>query len=95
MVPDSGAPAGTARLRPLNLPRPVQMIVHPADSRPMVLIDDGRRLRVERIQDSWEVDEEWWRDRLSRRYYHLLLDDGSLSTVYQNLLDGAWYQQHY
>ncbi len=95
MVPDSGAKTGTARLRPLNLPRPVQMITHSADALPAILIDDGRRLRVEHIQDSWDIDEEWWRDRLSRRYYQLLLEDGSLCTVYQNLVDGSWYQQQY
>lgn len=95
MVPDPGAKAGVARLRPLNLPRPVQMIVHPVSAVPAILIDDGRRLRVERIQDCWEVDEEWWRDRLSRRYYQLLLEDGSLCTVYENLVDGSWYQQYY
>ena len=95
MVPDSGAKAGAARLRPLNLPRPVQVIAEPGDNRPTILIDDGRRLRVERIQDSWDIDEEWWRDRLSRRYYQLLLDDGSLCTIYQNLVDASWYQQNY
>ncbi len=95
MVPDSGAKAGTARLRPLNLPRPVQVITAPGGDLPALLIDDGRRRRVERIQDSWDIDEEWWRDRLHRRYYQLLLEDGSLYTVYQNLVDGSWYQQHY
>lgn len=95
MVSDSGAQTGTARLRPLNLPRPVQMITHPPAALPVILIDDGRRLRIEHIQDSWDIDEEWWRDRLSRRYYQLLLEDGSLCTVYQNLVDGSWYQQHY
>ncbi|MDQ3693159.1 MAG: hypothetical protein M3464_05990 [Chloroflexota bacterium] len=95
MVSDPGTPAGPARLRPLNLPRPARVLVHAASALPALLIEDGRRLRVERIQDSWDVDEEWWRDRLSRRYYQLVLDDGSLRTVYQDLITGAWYQQHY
>jgi hypothetical protein len=73
----------------------VQVITHAGGHLPAILIDDGRRLRVERIQDSWDIDEEWWRDRLNRRYYQVLLEDGSLCTIYQNLVDGAWYQQHY
>ena len=95
MVPDSGAKTSPARLRPLNLPRPVQVVTESGGDLPALLIDDGGRLRVERIQDSWDIDEEWWRDRLNRRYYQLLLDDGSLCTIYQNLVDGAWYQQNY
>jgi hypothetical protein len=101
VVSNSGAKAGTARLRPLNLPRPIEMIAHPPASAgtpgslPAVLIDQERRLRVTHIQDTWDIDEEWWRDRLNRRYYHLVLEDGSLITVYQNLVDGAWYQQNY
>lgn len=95
MVPDSGAKAGAARLRPLNLPCPIQVITHQTPPLPAVLIDGDRRLRIERIQDSWDVDEEWWRDRLSRRYYQLLVEGGGLRTVYQNLVDGSWYEQNY
>ncbi len=101
MVSNSGAKTGTARLRPLNLPHPVEVITHPPapatapGALPAVVIDQERRLRVSHIQDSWDIDEEWWRDRLNRRYYQLVLEDGSLLTVYQNLVDGAWYQQNY
>lgn len=95
MVSDSGAAPGGARLRPLNLPRPIRMITHSPDARPAILIESGRQLRVEQIKDSWDIDEEWWRDRLHRRYYQLVLEDGRLLTVYQDLIDGAWYQQHY
>jgi hypothetical protein len=95
MVSDSGATPGAAHLRPLNLPRPVQMITRPPDQLPAILIESGHQLRVEEIQDSWDIDEEWWRDRISRRYYQLVLADGRLITVYQDLIDGSWYRQQY
>lgn len=95
MASDSAAPAGGAPLRPLNLPRPVQIIAPAPDALPAFLIESGRRLRVEEILDSWDIDEEWWRDRLWRRYYQLVLENGHLITVFQNLVDGSWYQQHY
>jgi hypothetical protein len=63
--------------------------------RPAILVERGRRRRIERIQDGWRIDDEWWRDPISRRYYQLVLDDGSLRTVYQDLVDGRWYEQGY
>lgn len=95
MVSDSGAPTEGAHLRPLNVPRPIQMIAPPPDALPAILVESGRRIRVEEIQDSWDIDEEWWRDRLWRRYYQLVLEDGRLLTVFQDLVAGSWYQQHY
>lgn len=94
MVSDSEAPSGPG-LRPLNLPRLIKMIAHPPEALPAILVESGRRLRVEQIQDSWDIDEEWWRDRLHRRYYQLVLENGRFLTVFQDLVDGAWYQQHY
>ena len=60
-----------------------------------MLVERGRRRRVARVQDSWRIDDEWWRDPIGRRYYRLVLDDGSLRTVYQDLVDGGWYEQGY
>ncbi len=64
-------------------------------ARPLVLIASGRRRRIANVRDTWRIDEEWWRDAISRRYYQLELDDGSLRTVYQDLVDGRWYAQEY
>ena len=64
-------------------------------AQPLVLVAGGRRRRVVNVRDSWRIDEEWWRDPISRRYYQLELDDGSLRTVYQDLVDGRWYAQEY
>ena len=97
MVPDSGAPASPARLRPLNLPRPINIITMDDHDPPLpyAVIEQNHQRRVEQILDTWDVDEEWWRDPLRRRYYLLLLTDGSVYTVYQNRVNGEWFQQHY
>jgi len=39
------------------------------------------------------VDEEWWREPISRRYARLALDDGRIVTVYLDLLSQGWYLQ--
>ena len=94
MVADPGAPAGADRLRPLNLPRPVAVLTD-EDARPAVLVARGRRHRVVRVRDAWLIDEEWWRAPIRRHYHQLVLDNGSLRTVYRDLVDDRWYEQEY
>ncbi len=107
MVSDPGATAGADRLRPLNRPRPVTVVTDDrADTersdptggddlaRPIALIERGRHRRVERVQDNWRIDDEWWREHaISRIYYRLLLDDGTLLTVYHDLETDQWFEQ--
>ncbi len=66
-----------------------------AADRPALLVERGQRRRVAHVQDSWRIDDEWWREPIGRHYYQLVLDDGSLRTVYQDLVDGGWYEQGY
>jgi hypothetical protein len=56
----------------------------------------GKTLKVTAIEDQWEIDEEWWRPRpLSRKYYHVLLEDNQTVTLFRDMLNGAWYRQRY
>jgi len=70
-------------------------MVQVVDGQPVVLVEGKRRRRVMRIQDMWQIDDEWWRDPISRRYYRLLLEDGVICTVYHDLIRGAWFSQSY
>ncbi|HET7035230.1 MAG TPA: hypothetical protein VFI42_06050 [Thermomicrobiaceae bacterium] len=47
------------------------------------------------VQDVWRIDDEWWRAPISRRYFRLVLDDGSQRTVYHDLVAGRWFEQGY
>jgi hypothetical protein len=94
MVADSGTPAGADRVRALNRPRPIDIRADAA-GRPLAVIDQGRARPVEQVQDVWRIDDEWWREPISRRYLTLLLADGALRTVFQDLTDGRWYEQRY
>jgi hypothetical protein len=47
------------------------------------------------VQDTWQIDDEWWRDPISRRYYQVVLADGSLHTLYHDLVADRWYEQGY
>lgn len=94
MEPDTRAAAGPHRLRSLNEPVPVQ--VESAEDRPSVIILRRRRYAVEVIQETWRLDDEWWRPRpISRLYYRLALEGGRILTVYRDLLEGNWWVQRY
>jgi hypothetical protein len=58
-----------------------------------VIVRHGRRLAVTAIQEIWRIDDEWWRERISRRYYLLLLEHGIVCTIYRDLVSDSWYEQ--
>ena len=82
-------------LRPLNAPLPLRMQTD--DQGRVVGVWRHGRLaprRVAALQDHWRIDDEWWREHaISRMYYRLLLDDGSLLVVYHDLLRDTWFEQ--
>ncbi len=93
MVPDSRAKTGAGQLRSVNQPRPVTILVEAGQ--PVILIEGQRRHRIEQVQDVWRIDDEWWRNPISRYYYRVVLDNGSLRTIYHDLVSGDWYEQAY
>lgn len=94
MKKSSGGPPkpDPTALRPLNTPRPIQVRTG-AGGRPLSLRLQRSTRRVEQILEVWQIDDEWWRDRISRRYATLVLEDGLMVTVYRDLLTGRWYLQ--
>ena len=94
MVAHTRAPAGPHRLRPLREPRPIE-VESDGEGRPVAVMLNDRRLAVVVVQDTWRIDDEWWRQRpVSRLYYELALEDGQLVTVYRDLAHNSWCHQH-
>jgi len=81
-------------LQPLKQPRPIVVATGEAGE-PVAVVLGGHRLAVERIEDVWRIDDEWWREEVSRLYYRLLLEDGRPLVVYRNLVRGVWCEQSY
>lgn len=61
--------------------------------RPAVLTIDGQRQRVEKIEDDWVIEDEWWRAPIHRIYYQVVLENSVRETVYHDVLTGDWYLQ--
>ena len=54
----------------------------------------GRWREVPEILDSWRIDDEWWRKQpVSRLYYRVLLEDGTVVGLFKDLVSGEWYRQ--
>ena len=81
-----------AALRALNTPRPIRVRTA-SGGRPLSLHMKGGCRRVIQIQEIWQIDDEWWREPISRRYGTLVLDDDTTVTVYRDLMTGRWYLQ--
>ena len=95
MVTSSGAETSADRIRSLNLPRQVQVTVDKQSGLPLALCERNCRREVESIQDSWYVDDEWWRDPISRRYVQVILRDGAIRTLFHDRITNRWFEQTY
>ena len=78
--------------RALNLPRQTTVLAGEAGA-PAAVMEKGRRRRVLQVMETWRVDDEWWRQEVSRLYFRLELEGGVRLTVFQDLLSGKWYEQ--
>ena len=45
------------------------------------------------IGEIWRVDDEWWRQPISRRYIEVVLVGGRHVVLYQDLNTGEWFEQ--
>jgi len=79
-------------LRPLNVPRPLRVRTS-TQGRPLSIRLKKGEKRVKQILEIWQIDDEWWRERISRRYATLALQDGQMVTVFRDLVTGRWYLQ--
>ncbi|HQX62197.1 MAG TPA: hypothetical protein PK593_01925 [Thermomicrobiales bacterium] len=81
-------------VRTLNQPKELEV---EADERglPRRVIRRRQRLRVASVLDVWRIDDEWWREEISRRYFLVVLEGGVSRTIYQDLVTGEWFEQSY
>ncbi len=92
MVANSRTSIRVDRLRPLNLPRPVNIeLDHHA--LPTAVTSDNKRKAVESVGEIWQVDDEWWRERIARRYIEVMLEGGGHVVLYEDQLTGKWFMQ--
>ena len=94
MVKDSGKTLRADTYRSVNAPEPVD--VEEAPSGLPLAVKTPRRQAIKTVEDSWRIDDEWWRRQpVSRLYYEVILDSGQRLVLYKDLIDSRWYRQSY
>lgn len=53
--------------------------------------DDAKAVTA--ILEIWRVDDEWWRQPISRRYVEVVLQGGCHLVLYEDLITGDWFMQ--
>ena len=48
---------------------------------------------VESIIEIWHVDDEWWREPISRRCVEVILEAGKHVVLYEDLTTSEWFMQ--
>jgi len=94
VVADTGKTLRADAYRPVNAPEPLK--VEESASGLPVAVRMKRRQPVATIEDTWRLDDEWWREEpVSRLYYNVLLASGRRLVLYKDLVTGDWYEQEY
>lgn len=93
MVTPARTPLRADRLRALNVPEPVRVEVDAA-GRPAA-IGRGASIAqaVEAVLEVWRVDDEWWRQPISRLYHDVVLESGGHLVLFEDLVTGDWFAQ--
>ena len=100
MVAPSRAPLRTDRLRAVNEPQLVTVEIDefgvPEAVKKQLRLSDGREENatvVESVLEMWRIDDEWWRQLISRRYFAVLLEGGGRVVLFEDLVTGEWFMQ--
>lgn len=101
MVASARAPLRTDRLRAVNEPRTVTVELDGSGSpttvgRPDCLARAQRgdlTAKVESINERWRIDDEWWRQAISRQYFEVMMEGGKRVVLFQDLITGNWFMQ--
>jgi len=48
---------------------------------------------VDSILEMWRIDDEWWRQLISRRYFAVMLEGGSRVVLFEDLVTHEWFMQ--
>jgi len=98
MVAPARAPLRTDRLRAVNEPRQVAVEVNDDGSPAALKTLDGWTVglldgKIETIGETWRIDDEWWRQTISRVYWEVILKGGRRVVLFQDLISTAWFIQ--
>ena len=91
MVQDAAKISKPVIFKPLNAPVPISVNENQS-GRPLTVAGQ----KVASIEDSWRIDDEWWRQaRIERMYWSVTLESGRGMTIFRDGVEKKWYKQGY
>ena len=94
MVENTGKTLRADSCKPVNTPQALA-VEENAAGMPVAVRQKVRRAVIS-IEDSWRLDDEWWRAQpISRLYYNVILASGQRLVLYKDLIKGEWFEQEY
>lgn len=71
-------------------PRKTQVMLN-TEGLPMKVTLAGQVWDIVGVDEHWREERLWWSRPVRRDYFRVILSDGSLRNIFQNLIDGEWY----
>ena len=79
---------GPDRLRALNVPQRVVVELDVSGSPTRI-----GAVTVEVIRETWRIDDEWWRNSITRTYHEVLLAGGARVVIFLDHVKREWWMQ--
>jgi len=89
---ECGMRNGSSRLRAINQPFRVKVEIDETGNPKTIGRLGGQAVEI--VLDTWRIDDEWWRQSLSRRYYDVVLEGGKRVVLFEDLITGEWWMQN-
>ncbi len=70
---------------------PLVQVETDAAGQPLRIRLDGETHGEVGVCNRWRIDDDWWRNLVSRAYYKVVTRDGLLCTIYLDELRGTWH----
>ncbi len=82
------------RLRALNVPHRVEVELA-ANGLPIGMRYAGCEMSrsVEAVGEVWRIDDEWWRQPISRQCVEVIFEGGGRVVLFEDLSTGEWWIQ--
>jgi len=87
---------GTDRLRAVNVPQPAVVELDAGGSPSKIEMrncDVREPVTIEAVRETWRIDDEWWREPITRTYYEVLLKGGARLVLFVDLVKREWFVQ--
>jgi hypothetical protein len=98
MVTPARASLRADRLRAVNEPRPVTVELDESGA-PTAIQQSGGRAdgrtggKIEAILETWRIEDEWWRQPISRVYVEIIIEGGRRVVLFSDLITREWFMQ--